>query len=137
MENLGREIVFPTVEQICEVNRRMIEEFGGFFSPPDNLNSASALEYVLAAIAGPVYGHDAYPELKDKATAIAHHIITRHVFHDGNKRTAVHMAWEFLRSNGVSVYLDSSIIELAETIAKGEAFYEDLLGWLHSHQEEA
>jgi hypothetical protein len=37
MEEAGREIAYPTVEQIREVNRRKVEEFGGFFAPPDNL----------------------------------------------------------------------------------------------------
>ena len=50
MEDSGREIVYPTVEQICEVNRRMIEEFGGLFIPPNNMLNLGALEYILDAV---------------------------------------------------------------------------------------
>ena len=135
MEDFGGEVVYPTVEQICEVNRRMIEEFGGFFLPPVNLNNLGALEYILAAIALPVYGHTLYPALKEKAAAIAHQIISRHVFRDGNKRTAAHVAWAFLRSNGIRVFLEPTIVQLTEAVARGDAGYDELLQWLHGHQE--
>ncbi|MCK4815177.1 hypothetical protein KA005_05355, partial [bacterium] len=67
MEDFSREVVYPTVEQICEVNRRMIEKFGGFFDPPENLNNLDALEYILAAMASTIYGHSLYYTLKEKA----------------------------------------------------------------------
>jgi len=136
MEDSSKEIVYPTVEQICEVNRRMIEEFDGLFIPPDNLHNLGALEYVLDAVKSPVYGYSMYPSLKEKANAIAYHIISRHVFHDGNKRAAVHIAWEFLRSNGIPLFLDSSIVELTVAISAGESSYEELLRWLHEHQQD-
>lgn len=135
MEDFSREVVYPTVEQICEVNRRMIEKFGGFFDPPENLNNLDALEYILAATASTIYGHSLYYTLKEKAAAIAYQIISRHIFRDGNKRTAIHVAWAFLRSNGVHAFLEPSIIDLTEAIASGEGTHADLLQWLHSHQE--
>ena len=136
MENSGREIAYPTVEQICEINRRMIQEFGGLFIPPDNLFNSNALEYVLDAIRSSIFGIDIYPTLKEKAAAIAHHIISRHVFRDGNKRTGTHVAWEFLRANGVRIHLDSSIVELTVAIASRDATQGELLQWLHEHQED-
>lgn len=135
MEDFSREIVYPTVEQICEVNRRMIEEFAGFFVPPDNLKNVDALEYVLTAVTSSVHGHILYPTLKEKAAALAHQIISRHVFQDGNKRTAIHVAWEFLHSNRTKVLLEPTIIDLAEAIARGDAAYDELLEWLYDHQE--
>jgi len=134
MEDSGGEIVYPTMEQICEVNRRMIEEFGGLFIPPNNLLNLDALGYVLDAIQFSLYRITIYPTLKEKAAALAHHIISRHVFNDGNKRTATHIAWEFLRANGIGVFLDESIVELTVAVAKKEATQEDILQWLHQHQ---
>lgn len=136
MENSGEEIAYPTIEQICEVNRRMIkeEEFGGSFVEPNNFLNSDALEYILDAIQFSVYGPAIYPTLKEKAAAVAHHIISRHVFHDGNKRTGTHIAWEFLRANKRDVSLDESIVELSVDIAKKEATEQDLLQWLHEHQ---
>ena len=134
MEDFGGEIVYPTVEQICEVNRRMIEEFGGFFTPPNNLRDLDALEYILNAVEFSTFGHSIYITLKEKAAGIAYHIISRHVFQDGNKRTAIHIAWAFLRSNGVKVLLEPTIIELSEAVAKGDTGSDELLQWLHEHQ---
>lgn len=135
MEDFSREIVYPTKEQICEVNRRMIEEYGGSFILPDNSLNLPALEYILDTIQSSIYGYTIYPTLKEKASAISYHIISRHVFRDGNKRTASHIAWAFLRSNGIPLALDSSIVELCVAIAKGTANQEELLEWLHEHQE--
>jgi death-on-curing protein len=78
-----------------------------------------------------------YPTLKEKAAALAHHIISRHVFVDGNKRTGIHICWAFLQSNDTKLALDLSIIELAETIAReNDDDHKSLLMWLHDHQEE-
>jgi len=136
MEEYGEEIVYPTVEQVCEVNRRMVkeEEFGGFFVEPDNLLNLGALEYILDAVQFSVHGVTIYPTLKEKAAAIAHSIISRHVFRDGNKRTGTHVAWAFLRANGKEVFLDESIVDLTVAIAESEASREALLQWLHEHQ---
>lgn len=113
----------------------MVEEFGGFFVSPDNVRNLSALEYILDAVRFTIFGHTLYSTLKEKAAAIADHIISRHVFHDGSKRTATHVAWSFLRANGIQVSLDPSIIELTEAVAKSEASYDELFSWLHNHQE--
>jgi len=134
MESLGGEIAYPTLEQICEVNRRMIQTYGGSFDPPYNLRNAESLEYILVAISSSVFSVELYPALKDKAAALAFHIITRHVFHDGNKRTGSQIAWEFLRANGVNVFLEPSIVELTVAIAKNESTQGELLRWLHDHQ---
>lgn len=132
MEDSSGEIAYPTVEQVCEVNRRMIEEFGGLFVPPNNLLNLNALEYILDVVRSSVF--DMYPTFKEKAAALAHHIISRHVFNDGNKRTGSHIAWEFLRANGVNLFLEPSIVELTVAIAEKEAAQEQFLEWLHKHQ---
>ena len=132
MEDASGVIVYPTLEQICEVNRRMIKEFGGLFIPPNNLLNLDALEYILDMVKSSLF--DTYPTLKEKAAALTYHIISRHVFNDGNKRTGSHTAWEFLRANGIDLFLDESIIELTVAIAKNEATQEELLQWLHEHK---
>lgn len=138
MEDFGREIAYPTVEQICQVNRRMIDEYGGLFIPPNNLLNLSSLEYILDVIQSHIYKEDIYyttPTLKGMASTIAYQIISRHVFNDGNKRTAIHIAWEFLHSNGIHLTIHSSIIDLSISIASGIANQDELLQWLHDHQE--
>ena len=130
----SEQVADHTLEQICDVNRRMIESSGGRFVLPYNLHRQGALEYILAAVSLPLYGEFRHPSLKEKAAAIAYHSITRHVFFDGNKRTAIHTAWEFLKSNRIALLLEPTINELAVAIASGEAGYGALLRWLHEHQ---
>lgn len=77
MENSSREIVYPTVNQICEINRRMIQEFGGLFIPPHNLFNPNALDYVLGAINFPIIESYNYTTVKEKATTLAYYIISR------------------------------------------------------------
>ena len=132
MEDLSGEIVYPSVEQICDVNRRMIKEFGGLFIPPDNLLNVNALEYILDTIKGSLFV--SYPTLKEKVAAISYYIISRHVFHDGNKRTGTHIAWEFLHANGINLVLDQSIVDLVVSIAEGQSTQDQLLQWLHGLQ---
>ena len=51
----------------------------------------------------------------------AHHIITGHIFLDGNKRVGLTCALRFLELNGYSrrLNIDDSIIELGFKIADG------------------
>ena len=135
MEHPRGYVVYPSFDDICAVNRRMIDASGGSFCSPANLSNPEALQYALDALSASVFGHELYPSLEEKAAALAQAIISRHVFRDGNKRTAVHVMWELLRANGVPVYLDITVAGLARRIAAGEATYEDLLCWLRVHTD--
>lgn len=136
MEISSSEVVFPTLEQICEVNRTMIDKFGGIFYEPDNLLNRNSLEYILIAIEFPVGGTQLYPTVKDKAAALANTIVAGHVFNDGSKRTGALITWQFLNSNQKPVFIDNTVEELLLDMAEGKAGYEEMLNWLHNHQEE-
>ena len=92
MEVPRSEIVYPTLTQVVEVNRRMIAMSGGYFYPPDNLQNRDPLAYILDAVQYPVFGVHLFPTLMEKAAALGYEIIASHVFFDGNKRTGIHMA---------------------------------------------
>ena len=66
-------------------------------------------------------GIDLYPNLFQKAAVYAHHIITGHIFFDGNKRVGMHSALLFLALNDCSIQnnIDDSIINLGFKIANG------------------
>jgi len=134
MEAFGSGVVYPTIEQIIDVNRQMIKTSGGSFTPPDNFHNRNSLEYILDAIANPIFKQFLYPSLLEKAAALAYEIISCHVFLDGNKRTGIHIAWEFLRSNNMPIFLDSTIENLAINLANGTATRDDLLLWLRDNQ---
>ena len=134
MEKSRSEIVFPTIKQVINVNRQMIQTSGGTFIPPSNFNNSAPLEYILTAIAKPIYGIHLFDSLEKKASALAYEIIVSHVFIDGNKRTGAHMAWMFLRSNGINIIIDKSIEDITIKLATGTASRADFTKWINEHQ---
>jgi death on curing protein len=92
---LEQEPVFLAREQIDEIHRDQINEFGALHG----LRDEGALE---SAIAQPLnvyfYGNG---DLYEIAGAYAYHISESQAYLDGNKRTAVQAALDFLEINGV------------------------------------
>lgn len=113
----------------------MIEEFGGLFIPPHNLFNEGSLHHVLATIIdrNPVY--TSHFEIKEKAARLGYHIISGHIFNDGNKRTGAHVVWEFLAANGIEILLNHSIIEVTKAVAEHKATLDDFVVWLKNHQK--
>ena len=136
MEELGRQVRVPSVARIVRVNQDAIRLYGGQYVGVDNLRSRESLENTLFLIGNEIFGADQFPTLLEKAAALGECIIARHVFWDGNKRTGVYATWMFLKANGVIVNLDSSVEDLAVSIASGAAGFAELLDWLHQHQYE-
>ena len=86
-----------------------------------HLLDENRLHYVVEAVVGKFGDTELYPTLSQKAAVYAHHIITGHIFLDGNKRVGMHCAILFLEFNGCTLDLniDDSIIELGLKIADG------------------
>lgn len=104
---------------------------------PYHLLDEDRLHYVIDAVSGKFGDTELYPTLFQKAAVYAHHIITGHIFLDGNKRTALNCAIMFLEFNGCTLRLDidDSIIDLGFKIADGtitniEAIAERMLSWI-------
>ena len=78
--------------------------------------------HYLVGIVGEKFGDtDLFPTLFQKSAVYAHHIITGHIFLDGNKRIGLNCAILFLEFNGCTLRLDidDSIIELGLKVADG------------------
>ncbi len=76
-------------------------------------------------------GKDLYPELADKAAALAFSLVMNHPFADGNKRTGYGAMVRFLSRNGHKVagnLADHESIFLR--LAAGELDREKLVGWI-------
>jgi len=128
---LGRTFETLTKNEIIEINRRMIEEFGGFYLDfNDNLLNPSVLEHVLIEIDSALYGQDLYPDVIQKAGILTWRINTGHIFYDGNKRTSLEVCRLFLEINGYELKLDNDFIEIAIKIAKNEIVFQEFLDWL-------
>jgi len=122
-----------TIEDIVEINRRMIGEFGGIFFEGDrNLANPGSLDHILNEIQGSLFGHTPFPKLIEKAAAISWRIIVNHVFHDGNKRTGIEACRIFLELNGYEMQIDSKVVDMALNIAKNKVNFTEFIQWLDS-----
>ena len=78
--------------------------------------------HYLVGLVGEKFGDtDLFSTIFQKAAVYAHHIITGHIFFDGNKRIGLTCALRFLELNGYSrrLNIDDSIIDLGLKIADG------------------
>ena len=78
--------------------------------------------HYLVSIVGEKFGDThLFPTVFQKAAVYAHHIITGHIFLDGNKRVGLTCALRFLELNGYSRRpdIEDSIIDLGFKIADG------------------
>ena len=113
MENSGQHIRYLTISEILmvadwhESNYQVLKE--------------NQLQYLIEAVSAKYDNIELYPSLFQKAAVYAHHIISGHVFFDGNKRIGIHSALLFLALNDCSFQpnINDSIIELGLKIADG------------------
>lgn len=95
------------------------------------------LDYLVEAVRAKFGDTELYPTPFQKASVYAHHIITGHIFFDGNKRIGLTCALRFLELNGYSRLsnIEDSIIELGFKIADGtitdiEVVAERIQSWI-------
>lgn len=100
MGEVSKTIIFPTVDDIVDINQYHINTTGGLNNGLDNLRSRGSLEWVLDAIQYPLFGQDLYPTIVEKAAILSWVISADHVFFDGNNRTAGSILLIFLETNG-------------------------------------
>lgn len=104
---------YLTIEDILIIAVGHVEDY--------QLLNENQLHY-LVGIVGEKFGDtDLFPTVFQKAAVYAHHIITGHIFFDGNKRIGLTCALRFLELNGYSRLsnIDDSIIDLGFKIADG------------------
>ena len=85
------------------------------------LLNENQLHYLVDIVSEKFGDTDLFPTVFQKAAVYAHHIITGHIFFDGNKRIGLTCALRFLELNGCSRRpdIDDSIIDLGFKIADG------------------
>ena len=113
MENSRQHFRYLTIAEILEVAEGHVGDY--------QLLKENQLHYLVEAVSGKFGDTELYPTLLQKAAVYAHHIVTGHIFFDGNKRVGLHCAILFLEFNGCTLRLniDDSIIELGLKIADG------------------
>ena len=113
MENSRQHFRYLTIAEILEVAEGHVGNY--------QLLNENQLRYLVEAVSGKFGDTELYPTLFQKAAVYAHHIITGHIFFDGNKRVGLHCAILFLEFNGctLSLNINNSIIDLGLKIADG------------------
>ena len=128
---------YPTVEDIANLNRKLILQTGGNADGAGRFHNANSLEWVLGAIQYSLFDVDRHPTISEKAALLAWVIITRHVFIDGNKRTGFASMELFLEDNGFYISAkDDEIFVIADTIAKSSIngyTLEQFTVWVRTH----
>ena len=136
MENSCQAVRYLTIEDILSVAEGHVGSY--------QLLHESQLRY-LVEIVGEKWGNtELFPTLFQKAAVYAHHIITGHIFIDGNKRIGLACALWFLVLNGCpsDLNIDDSIIELGFKIADGtitdlEIIADHMRSWIRRQTDES
>ena len=136
MENSGETLKYLTIDDILRVAKGQVGSY--------QLLNENQLHYLVEIVGEKLGDSELFPTLPKKAAVYAHHIITRHIFLDGNKRIGLTCALWFLVLNGCAprLNIDDSIIELGFKIADGtitdlEIIAEDLQLWIERQTHES
>lgn len=117
-------------EDIININKIMLQDFGSRISWAGNCINPNSLRYILAVIQQSPFSFDPYPTLFHKAAILAWTIIKDHVFFDGNKRTAMESCRYFLELNSYNMIIDEETIKIANEVAEGTIQFSKFLEWI-------
>jgi death-on-curing protein len=124
------QIAFLSVEQVLDLHRRMIDEFGGSVELRDRGLLESAVAMPMARFGGQ-YLHDGLPAM---AAAYLFHLCKNHPFVDGNKRTALAAANLFVLANGATLAASNAELEeLTLGVASGTLSKDDVVVFFQGH----
>ena len=118
---------YLSVRQVLAIHARSIDQFGG----DPTIRDLGLLESAVAQPRARFGGKDLYPELADKAAALAFSLVKNHPFADGNKRTGYGAMMRFLSRNGHTI--TGPLVEHESVflqLAAGELDRERLVTWI-------
>ncbi|KRM91886.1 type II toxin-antitoxin system death-on-curing family toxin [Fructilactobacillus florum] len=96
---------YLTRQELIELNKQAVEIVDGKYF---GVQSESALDIIIEQPQQVIFGKELYPTIWLKAGFILQKITKKHVFTDGNKRTAILASLYFLNLNGKTI--DEKII---------------------------
>lgn len=123
------EPVFLTVEEVIEIQRRLVNDFGGILGIRDRGLLESAVQMPQSGFGGQ-YLHSSIQRM---ASAYLFHLVKNHPFLDGNKRIGLMTSLVFLESNGFEIDIEPKTLEeFTLSVASGklsknevESFFEN------------
>lgn len=120
--------LYPTLGEVLELHRILIERFGGSGGIRD-------LGLLQSALMRPQTGY--YATLSLEAAALLQSLCQNHAFLDGNKRVAFAVTAIFLRMNGFRLKVDADNGEsfLIKDVIGKKADIEKIASWLEKHMK--
>lgn len=113
MEYPRQSMRYLTIEDILIIAKEHVRDY--------QLLHENQLHYLVEVVGVKIGGIELYQTLPQKAAVYAHHIITGHIFLDGNKRIDLTCALQFLVLNDCILRpnINDTIIEIGLKIADG------------------
>ena len=135
MENSSQTVKYLTIEDILRVAKGQVGSC--------QLLDEDRLHYLVEIVGEKLGDTELFPTLTQKAAVYAPHVITGHIFLDGNKRIGLICALWFLVLNGRAprLNIDDLIIELGFNIADGtitdlDIIAKHLQSWIQRQPDE-
>lgn len=125
---------YLTEEDIILLNTFLIKKY----SPNEQIGvvEPTALHMTVSSSKQHVSGEELYPTIYLKAANLYRNIVMKHIFYNGNKRTAFMTLNVFLRKNGLKLKVDADdAVEFTVRIAT-ERLEEDVIAeWIERYIE--
>ena len=120
------EIIFLTFEQVADIHKEQLEQFGG----QDGFIDRGVIESAVAQPKATMFGEYLHDDIAHMAAAYLFHLAAAQGFLDGNKRTGANAAITFLAMNGYDLNAqDMDIYDVTMEVANGRLDREGVAVW--------
>ncbi len=124
------EWLYLTLYDCLSIHTTMISRYGG----PSGVRDLGLLESAITQPQLCIYGEEIYPTVLEKASAYIFFIIKNHPFMDGNKRTGLVSALEFLERHGITIDENyETLYQFAIDIASSEIQIPEIVHYFKKH----
>ncbi|AVO03445.1 death-on-curing protein (plasmid) [Staphylococcus simulans] len=123
---------YLTEKEIITLNVYVIEKYSP--KEPIGIKEPTALNMLVNAPKQYVFGHEQYPTIELKAANLVRNLVKKHVFYNGNKRTALMTLIVFLKVNNYQfTATNNEAIEYLVRIATEDLQEADIEQWIKNH----
>ncbi|MAU13453.1 MAG: type II toxin-antitoxin system death-on-curing family toxin [Anaerolineaceae bacterium] len=124
-------VVYLTVNDLYNINEQVVKGIP-FVRDYYLLQSAARRPRIR------IFGQPQFPTLLDKAAALLHSLAYRHLFTDGNKRTAARAVSLFLEHNGIQpTWKERDLADFLLKVAQEDTDTDTIAAWLAAHTTKA
>ncbi len=123
-------MIYFTKEQVIIMHNNLIKLTGG----KQGVKDYNSLDFCIKSSFVTFNNVDLYPTIIDKYATLGFNIITKHPFHDGNKRIGMHLLMLGLKLNNIDVYFSNTdVINLGLNIAKNKTNKPELIKFIKTN----